>query len=121
MREKKPKLPKILESKVRDNIRTELKRHGIFHYKEWQGMGSAKGVSDIIGVLPDGRFLAIEIKTPEGMRRRERERIRKTDNPKEKIYQDIFIDNINRNNGVAFYATSSLDVFQELRRLGYVK
>jgi hypothetical protein len=25
-----------------------------------------KGVADILGVLPDGRFLAIEVKTPKG-------------------------------------------------------
>ena len=45
-----------------------------------------KGVSDILGVLPDGSFLAIEVKRPGG---------------KISIEQSMFIGNINKNKGIA--------------------
>jgi hypothetical protein len=112
----KEKQPKILEKNITKDIRALLKQYNIFHYKAWQGMGSTPGVSDIIGLLPDGRFLAIEVKTPIGMHRRFKEREKG-----EKINQDDFLDNIKLNKGVAFYAISSLDVLQALRSLGFVK
>lgn len=116
MKEKKPKPPKMLEKNITKDIREELKRHGIFHWKNWAGLGSKPGVSDILGVLPDGKLLAIEVKTPAGMKRTEARR-----KAGEKIPQDFFHFEVARNGGVAFYATSSLDVFQALRSLGFVK
>jgi hypothetical protein len=58
------------------------------------------GAIDIIGVLPDGRFLAVEVKTPQG---------RVTD------LQDTFLDSVRRNNGVAFVARS---VDEAMERIG---
>ncbi len=57
--------------------------------------GSIKGVADILGILSDGRMLAIEVKRP-------------------KCYaskvQKEFLTNINNNEGVGFVAKSVDDV-----------
>ncbi len=37
-----------------------------FVWKQWQGPMSYPGVADILGILPGGRFLAIEVKTRRG-------------------------------------------------------
>ena len=61
------------------------------------------GVSDILGIYPDGRFVAIEVKTPENKKR-----------PEEQVK---FVNNINRNNGIALFATSKeeiMELFDEL-------
>lgn len=52
---------------------------------------TAKGCSDILGQMADGRFLAVEVKT-------------KSDTVKS--HQQAFIDRINAFNGVAFVARS---------------
>ena len=64
------------------------------------------GVSDIIGILPDGKFLAIEIKRPSG---------------KLTYYQETFINDIKERNGIAFVAYDVSDVEKELKKLGYIK
>lgn len=58
----------------------------------------ATGVSDILGVLPSGRFLAIECKRPGG---------------KPSVEQMEFIDNVNANGGLGFIA-DSLDKVMEM-------
>ena len=58
------------------------------------------GVCDILGILPDGRFLGIEVKTQKGV-------------PSEN--QLNFIKQIIANNGVAFIARS-IDETQEILR-----
>lgn len=58
-----------------------------------------RGVSDILGILQDGRFLAIECKTAVGKLTTE---------------QKAFIKTINDNNGVAFCARSIDDVKEKL-------
>jgi len=60
---------------------------------------NAKGVSDILGILPGGRFLAIEVKRPGGR-------------PSE--HQTAFIQEINRHGGVAFIAYSIEDLITHL-------
>lgn len=60
-----------------------------------------RGMSDIIGVLRDGRILAIEVKQ-EGK------------NPTEA--QQIFIDMINNQHGVAFVAHSIEEVIENLTK-----
>lgn len=57
------------------------------------------GSSDIIGILPDGRFLAIEVKAHYG---------------KVSPEQQTFIDTINANGGLAFVAFSVGDVMAQL-------
>jgi len=58
-----------------------------------------KGISDIIGCLPDGRFLAIEVKQPKG---------------KVSPEQQEFIQSVLRNKGIAFVARSLDDVMNQV-------
>lgn len=60
-----------------------------------------KGVSDIIGILSDGRFLAIEVKSKTG---------------KPSPEQINFIKQINDSGGKAFIARSLEDVQEELHK-----
>ena len=62
-----------------------------------------KGVSDILGVLEGGRFLAIEVKSARG-------RISED--------QTKFIEDINENGGLAFVAKSLDDVVVNMK--GYI-
>lgn len=62
-----------------------------------------KGVSDILGILPDGRFLAIEVKSEKG---------------RVSPVQAIFIDEIISRGGVAFVARSLSDVQAEFTKRG---
>ena len=58
-----PKPP--LEKDITRQIRAYLNMRGIWHFKVWQGLGSQKGVADIIGIYK-GAPLAIEVKTAKG-------------------------------------------------------
>ncbi len=89
----------IKEAHITGAIREWLTWHRIFHWKQWQGLGSKKGVADIIGILPDGRFLAIEVKKPGG---------RLTELQKE------FLNAVRHNNGVGIVAYSVDDVIEVL-------
>lgn len=62
-------------------------------------MSGVNGVSDIIGLLPGGRFLAIEVKTDRG---------------KATPRQDKFIRDVNEEGGLAFIARSVDDVIERL-------
>jgi len=68
------------------------------------------GVSDILGVLPNGRFLAIEVKKPDEHK----------DGKLVRAYastdQKIFIENVNNLGGLAFIARSIDDVLIELEK-----
>lgn len=59
------------------------------------------GVSDILGILPDGRFLAIEVKRSSQARTRPSQR--------------LFIEDINNNGGLAFVAFSMDCVVNNLK------
>ncbi len=61
---------------------------------------SLTGVSDILGILPNGRFLAIEVKSKTG----------KVSNE-----QHAFINKINKTNGLAFVARSLDEVIENLK------
>jgi hypothetical protein len=61
---------------------------------------SLKGVSDIVGILPNGKFLSIEVKTAKGV---------------VSIEQKAFINKINSMNGLSFVARSIEDVKNELK------
>ena len=86
------------EKEITQSIRMLLRTFGIFHWKVWQGLGSQKGVSDIIGIH-DGKFFAIEIKTKKG---------------RVNIDQKHFIDMVNMNGGIGFIARSVDDVMEKL-------
>ena len=86
------------EKEITASIRTLLKAFGIFHYKNWQGLGSQKGVSDIVGIYK-GKFLAIEVKTEKG---------------KLNDHQSKFLILVKQNGGIAIVARSVHDVFKGL-------
>ena len=64
----------MLEVDVQRKCLDWLKERGIFHWRQNQAavprpggyrrFNGLLGVSDILGVLPNGRFLAIEVKQP---------------------------------------------------------
>lgn len=62
------------------------------------------GMSDILGILPDGRTLAVECKTANG---------------RLSGFQSEFLDTIRRNNGVAIVARSVEDVELGLKEAGF--
>lgn len=64
---------------------------------------SMRGVGDIIGLLPDGRFLSCEVKTPKG---------------KPSAEQLLFIKRCTRNGGVCFVARSIEDTEKALSDAG---
>jgi hypothetical protein len=66
------------------------------------------GVSDIIGILPNGRFLAIEVKTDNT---KTSKKTYPTDN------QKFFLANIASNGGLAFVARSVDDVKAEFTKI----
>jgi Holliday junction resolvase len=94
------KAPAMKEKEITTQIRNVLKLYGVFHWKVFQSLGSTPGVPDIIGVLPGGRMLAIEVKTERG---------------KVSPHQERFIKNINDNGGLAFVARSFDDVVRTLK------
>lgn len=65
-----------------------------------------KGISDILGIMNDGRFLAIEVKRP---------------GAKPTIHQKNFINEIHRAKGISIVATSIEDVNIRLQMEGYFK
>lgn len=64
------------------------------------GTYSLKGVADILGILPNGKLLAIEVKTAKG-------RVSK--------HQKNFIQRVNKSGGVAFVARSVQAVKKEIK------
>jgi hypothetical protein len=104
------------ENKIQLEIIKWLKAHDVFCWRN-NGMGvfdpkigtyrsnpySMRGVGDIIGVLPDGRFLSCEVKTPKG---------------KPSADQVLFIKRCSRLNGVCFVARSIKDTEKALRDAG---
>ena len=102
---------KYSEAEITKEIRSYLFTKGIQHWKQFQSLGSPKGISDIIGCVkcqicqpcscpkPFGRFLAIEVKTDSG---------KPTEN------QELFIERFRRAGGICFVARSADDVEKEL-------
>ena len=87
------------EKQITDNIRKYLSIKNIWHWKQWQGpMSQPRGVSDIIGIL-HGRLLAIEVKKPGG---------------KLSLFQERFLENVNKRGGIGFVAYSVDDVIRAL-------
>jgi len=64
------------------------------------------GVADILSILPDGKFLAIEVK--------------KNKNCKASPSQKLFMENISKNNGITFLAWSVKMVEKELKKHKYI-
>lgn len=109
------KVPLALESDIQTSIIRYLYARGITFWrintvgiydvaKKKFRPSPTKGVSDILGVLPNGRFLAIEVKSSKGVLTKD---------------QQLFIDKVNSSHGLAFVARSIRDV--ELRLEEYFK
>ncbi len=102
---------KVKESQIQKAILEYLQLRRIYCWKNHStGIFNAKGggfiptgkpgISDILGILKGGRFLAIEVKKPGG---------------KLSDYQVEFIDDINERGGLAFVAYSIDDVITKLK------
>lgn len=95
----------MTEHEVKKEIMAYLTVKQIYHWRNNTGMGrkyvyfGLKGSADILGILPDGRFLAIECKSATG---------------KQSPEQIVFQDNVNANNGLYILARSVDDIKREL-------
>ena len=96
------------ESEIQSQILIYLRANNIFCWKNHVGgiktkygmaTNPAKGIADITGVMPGGRFLACEVKTPKG---------------KPSPEQILYLANVNAAGGLGFFATSVEDVAHEL-------
>ena len=109
------------EKEITASIRTLLKAFGIFHWKVWQGLGSQKGVSDIIGmktvkvadlvkagVEKVGIFTAIEAKREDAVN------CPYDCNHKICGEQAAFLKAVKAKSGIAMVARSADDVFEGL-------
>jgi len=106
---KSPRLPKPKERDILNGCLAVLRLRGIFHFR--QNVGGAevqsghfirfgvKGCSDILGCLPDGRFLAIEVKRP---------------GKKPTADQSDFLQSITNHGGLAIVVHSVDELIQEL-------
>jgi hypothetical protein len=104
------------EHEIKSAIRNFLERSGFFVInlatgrlktsdgKRWVSFGK-KGAADLIGCLPDGRFIAVEVKAPQGRLSPE---------------QQAFLDKIAGLGGVAIVAYSVEDAVGELKQRGYL-
>jgi len=93
------------ENKIQKDIMDYLKMNNVFHFRNNTGRrGNVSygfpGSADIIGLLPNGLFLSIEVKTETGIQ---------SDKQKE------FENNIIKNNGIYILARSLDDVIKGLR------
>lgn len=96
-------------------VKAEAENHGAYLWRNNTGgtydktgrfirYGLCVGSSDLIGLLPDGKFLAIEVKLPGK---------KPTEN------QQKFLNWINEKGGISFVATSKEDVKKKLTVHGY--
>lgn len=92
------------EGKVKELVKKWLKAKGIPYWMIIpSGYGSSTGMSDVVAILPSGKFLAIEVKA-------ENKKGNVTAN------QQKFLNTINDNNGIAVVVASQedLDALEEL-------
>jgi hypothetical protein len=92
------------EGTITRGILRELKEYGCYAWKNWSGPMSRRGISDIIGVLPDGRGLFVEVKRPGG---------------KLTPMQRVFLDEVAKAGALAFTARSVEEVQAQLEIEGY--
>ena len=102
------------EGRIKAGCLRYLERRGFFVWNNpsgavriapdrWVHFGR-KGSSDIIGVLPDGRFLAVEVKAPHGRLSPE---------------QSAFLEKVRGMKGMAVVVRSFRELDAALRREGY--
>lgn len=110
-----PKIPvvkhkKSLETPIVRECLGLLHKLGIFAWRENVGKFQTqsggymsfgiKGLADIIGLLPDGRFLAVEVKSEVG---------------KQSEHQKLFESKIRSNNGAYFLVRSANELYIRLK------
>jgi hypothetical protein len=91
------------EKEITRSIVKHLRACGCFVFKHWGGPMSKRGVSDLLGCLPDGRMLAVEVKRLGGKASEE---------------QKAFIADVGRCGGLAFIADSVDAVKSRLDAVG---
>ena len=102
------------EGRIKADCLRYLERRGFFVWNNpsgavriapdrWVHFGK-KGSADIIGVLPDGKFLAVEVKAPHGRLSPE---------------QSAFLEKVRGMKGVAVVVRSFRELDAALRREGY--
>lgn len=92
------------EGKVKELVKKWLKARSIPYWMIIpSGYGASTGMSDVVGILPSGKLLAIEVKA-------ENKKGNVTAN------QQKFLNTINDNNGIAVVVASQedLDALEEL-------
>ena len=99
---------KRTEADITKSIRAFLKTFNIFHWKVWQGLGSEKGVSDIVGIYK-GKFFAIEVKRSDALKCPFNCR------HKTCAAQKRFLNGVNSHGGIGFVARSIDDVVNNLK------
>lgn len=93
------------EKAITNDILEYLRDAGVMAWKAGAGPYQRGGISDILGVLPDGKFLAIEVKDPS----------RKSQvNAGATKAQVKFIDDVRDHKGMAMVVTSADTVAMEI-------
>jgi hypothetical protein len=97
------------EKELQQEILSYLRSSGIFPWRQNTGAFLYKkrfvrfglrGISDIIGIMPDGRFLAIEVKKEKG---------------ELTVYQEVFLETMKENGGIAIVTRSLFDVISLMK------
>ncbi len=83
----------------------------------WRANNVEKGVADILGIIKGGQFLAIETKTPAGLKAFHRDKIK----PNETAWFEArYGERIIAMGGIWFLATSAFDAQNELSKLNII-
>jgi len=86
------------EGKVKELIKKFLKKHNIPYWMIVPGpYGRATGIADVVGILKDGKFLAIEAKAPS-----KKGNVTKN--------QQDFLDTIDSNGGISAVVSCQEDI-----------
>ena len=95
-------------SLTQEGARAFLNTVGLFETKDGRVIhtGLCKGSSDLIGWTHDGKFLAIEVKAPGGIKKTNKKRLDQQKN---------FINQVNLIGGVGFFADSVEDAVQQYK------
>lgn len=70
-----PRKIKISEREITKSIKSLLSQFGVWHFKHFGGLYAPKGIPDIIGILPGGKFFGLEVKVIGGRVSVDQERV----------------------------------------------
>ena len=74
--------------------------------KTFYNNSTKKGISDILGMTTKGRFIAVEVKTIQGLRKFERNKFKLGTT---EFYENQFLEQVKVNGGIGILATSVED------------